>query len=132
MLENNVAPHHHPLAVFVLQQIVDPAHVLGVDAAHANFRHQFLRRPGAQSKRLVATNVEPRQRQQRNDFAVEVVQQPVAILINRRKDAGRLAQRRILRVRKNAAKMAERLLAAEDVHACAAWHTAPGPSIPRA
>ena len=49
MLEDDVAPHHHPLAVLVLEQIVDAADVPDVDAADADLVGQLLRRARAQA-----------------------------------------------------------------------------------
>ena len=51
---------------------------LHVDAAHADLLGQLLGRPRAQALGLVAADVEERERQQRADLGVHVVEQLVA------------------------------------------------------
>ena len=115
MAENNIAPHHHPFLVLLLEQIVNPSHVPHVDTADADLLRQLLRRPSAQAIRLVATDVEERKRQQGTDFGVKVVEQLIAFLLDRAQQRRRFAKGSVLLVLQNPREVPERLLIAQDV-----------------
>ena len=116
MLEDDVAPHHHPLPVLVPEQVVKAADVPHVNAADADLRGQVLRGPAAQSGGFVATDVEPRERQERQFLRIDVVQELVRLFLDRREDVARLPGGGELGMSEDGPEMAERLLVAQDVH----------------
>ena len=115
MLEDDVAPHHHPLLVLVFKKIIDPADMPDVHAAHADLVGQLLRRPRAQAPRFIAADVEKLKRHERADLGVDVVQQLVRLLLDRTQQRRCLAQMGVLLVGEYPREVAERLLVAEDV-----------------
>ena len=85
MLEDDVAPHHHALAVLVAEQVVDAADVPDIDAARRRFAPARsldgpVPRPYVSSQQTLNHG----KGQQRADLRVEVVQQLVGLLADRR------------------------------------------------
>ena len=97
VLQGDVAPHHHPLVVLVLENVVDALHVLDIHTGDANLRGQFLAGAGAEVISFVAVHIEQRGVVRRCDFAIDLVEELVAFLFHRADDARRFAQVGVLR-----------------------------------
>ena len=92
MLQNDVAPHHHAFAILALQQVVDAANVAHVHTTLTDLIDQRLGRTRSQAKRLVATDIEHGEGEQRTDLGIQVIQQLIARVIRGTQHVLRLAQ----------------------------------------
>ncbi len=94
---------------------MDAPDVAHIHAPHANARHQFTRRAGAQAIRLIAADIKPRKRHQRADLRIQIIEQCVSPFAHGGEHIGRFTQRGVLGLAQNAAEVAERLLIAEHI-----------------
>ena len=115
VLQDDVPPHHHALVVLIPEQVVNAPDVADIHAPHANARRQFSRWSGAQPIGLIAAHVEPRKWQQRADLRIEIIQESVGFVVDRREYIGRFTQRRVFGMAQDLPEVAERLLIAKNI-----------------
>ena len=81
MLQDDIAPHHHALAVLVVQDVVDASDVLGVYPTDPYLLHERLGRPLAEAAGLVTADVEELRLDNRGLLGIEIVEELVGLFV---------------------------------------------------